>query len=732
MRALLSALVVALSTGCTTIAAGFRQTGPGAVLAHVMPSVVPGQAGGGGGGGSGVTSVTGTANQVIASGSTGAVTLSLPQSIGTGNAPTFAGANFNGTVELGSSSPIESFGSNPINITTAGSQPINFSTAGTLAMSIAADRGVTLGSPTGGDEGAGTINVTGGFYVNGALVTGGSPTWIASSAGGTATSTGASGAFAIGAGSNDQGGAYNTVVGPLAGSITAGTYTTILGANAQGGYESVAVGVNANAVAGYNVNVGGGATYGTSIAAIYAVNVGWEGVVASSGVNVGVSGSVASQGTAIGYHNTASANSFTGGYFATDGGTGGLMVIGSSSGPITQVWVGNGVAGSAPATYHMLADDYLETASSNAPTPTAGHDYLYGDSTAHTLMVSQNGGAYAAIGGISGVTGAPNPALTASSAATAGTVSLVAGNCTTAGNGGAVNITSGNGSGSGSHAGGNITLTTGNGVGSGGPGGTLTLTTGSGAFSGPLNIETGNGAAAGQVSISGGTGTGGTGTGGGVGIVGGNGGASGSGGYVYIDGGNGGTPGSVSISAGSPLNISNGSGAEVQIQGGAANGTGVSGAIDFQTSYPIASGTTAQTLGDRLYISGTVKSMSTTTGTATAFVALGLPTNNASGGAIVSYMIEASDGTHWDTATGSFSVSLVNAGGTVTGTSAAITNESSNCNSGTLTAGATSITISGTYALVNVAPAWTTIVPTTVRLSYTVTSFGNAMTVAPE
>ncbi len=36
-----------------------------------------------------VTSITGTANQVIASAATGAVTLSLPQSIGTGNSPTF-------------------------------------------------------------------------------------------------------------------------------------------------------------------------------------------------------------------------------------------------------------------------------------------------------------------------------------------------------------------------------------------------------------------------------------------------------------------------------------------------------------------------------------------------------------------------------------------------------------------------------------------------------------------
>ena len=42
-------------------------------------------------GGSGVSSITGTANQVIASASTGAITLSLPQNINSGASPTFAG-----------------------------------------------------------------------------------------------------------------------------------------------------------------------------------------------------------------------------------------------------------------------------------------------------------------------------------------------------------------------------------------------------------------------------------------------------------------------------------------------------------------------------------------------------------------------------------------------------------------------------------------------------------------
>jgi hypothetical protein len=46
----------------------------------------------------GVTSITGTTNQVIASASTGAVTLSLPQSIATTSTPTFGGLTLNGAL----------------------------------------------------------------------------------------------------------------------------------------------------------------------------------------------------------------------------------------------------------------------------------------------------------------------------------------------------------------------------------------------------------------------------------------------------------------------------------------------------------------------------------------------------------------------------------------------------------------------------------------------------------
>ena len=49
---------------------------------------------------SGVVSITGTANQVVASASTGAVTLSLPQSINTTSSPTFADLTVNGLLNL--------------------------------------------------------------------------------------------------------------------------------------------------------------------------------------------------------------------------------------------------------------------------------------------------------------------------------------------------------------------------------------------------------------------------------------------------------------------------------------------------------------------------------------------------------------------------------------------------------------------------------------------------------
>jgi len=53
-----------------------------------------------------VTSITGTAHQVIASAATGAVTLSLPQSIDTTNSPVFNGETLNGILFMANTNPV--------------------------------------------------------------------------------------------------------------------------------------------------------------------------------------------------------------------------------------------------------------------------------------------------------------------------------------------------------------------------------------------------------------------------------------------------------------------------------------------------------------------------------------------------------------------------------------------------------------------------------------------------
>ena len=98
--------------------------------------------------GSGVTSITGTTNQVIASSPTGAVTLSLPQDIATGSTPTFAGITLT-SIPLGGSSggtginngastltlggSLATIGAFTAQFTFTGATSVIFPTTGTLA-----------------------------------------------------------------------------------------------------------------------------------------------------------------------------------------------------------------------------------------------------------------------------------------------------------------------------------------------------------------------------------------------------------------------------------------------------------------------------------------------------------------------------------------------------------------------------------------------------------------------
>lgn len=79
----------ALSSSAITINTAGTLTGGGSVSLGGSITIT--------GAASGVTSITGTSNQVIASGSTGDVTLSLPQDIATTSTPTFAGVLLSGS-----------------------------------------------------------------------------------------------------------------------------------------------------------------------------------------------------------------------------------------------------------------------------------------------------------------------------------------------------------------------------------------------------------------------------------------------------------------------------------------------------------------------------------------------------------------------------------------------------------------------------------------------------------
>lgn len=99
----------------------------------------------------GVTSITGTANQVIASSSTGAVTLSLPQNINSGAAPTFVGTNFTSIPNSGLTNSSLTIGSTNIALGT---------TATTIAGLTSVSSTTFVGALTG--VASGNLPLTGG------------------------------------------------------------------------------------------------------------------------------------------------------------------------------------------------------------------------------------------------------------------------------------------------------------------------------------------------------------------------------------------------------------------------------------------------------------------------------------------------------------------------------------------------------------------------------------------
>ena len=183
---------------------------------------------------------------------------------------------------------------------------------------------------------------------------------------------------------------------------------------------------------------------------------------------------------------------------------------------------------------------------------------------------------------------------------------------------------------------------------------------------------------------------------------------------------------------GTPVAGTNSAGSTTTILETPGTGNGPSELVT-QLGWTLASGTTAQTVGDRIDIMGHNITMSNTTATATTVLVLNVPTAGSSGGVIVHYMVSANDGTNWNTACGQFVVVCSNKAGTVTASaSAALVGEVSNANSGTLSAGAVSTSVASQAVSIKIAPTFATIVPTTVTTTITIDVFGQGVTCTPQ
>ena len=243
----------------------------------------------------GVVSITGTANQVIASAATGAVTLSLPQSIGTGNSPTFAGLTLTNpyiagagglhSFQIFTSGTAQTY-TKPTNVTSILIELIGGGGGGGGAAAAAASQGSAGGGGAGGyarlyvASAASTYTYTVGAGGAGGLTTpatgtaGGTTTFSASSlqaTGGAGGSAGTTVALTLNTCVVDAAGGIGTngdenVAG---GAGIGGIYLTSGGRSGKGGdsvYGGGAVGSTTNAVgvAGGNYGAGGGGAFASA------------------------------------------------------------------------------------------------------------------------------------------------------------------------------------------------------------------------------------------------------------------------------------------------------------------------------------------------------------------------------------------------------------------------------------------------------------------------------------
>lgn len=329
-------------------------------------------------------------------------------------------------------------------------------------------------------------------------------------------------------------------------------------------------------------------------------------------------------------------------------------------------------------------------------------------------------------------------------AGTGGSVTLNSGDGGLTGNGAAITLNAGNAGPSGNHNGGGISINSGDSNGTGAAGaisinaGDATTGNGSGGTIG-LRGGVGNGTqVGGSVSILGGS-TNNTGAGGLVLIAAGQSSDTGKGGSATIrsgyGGGNSGDGGDVTITTGFPgtdgiagniyIGQSNGegtdkSGTTTNIYCAVGTGTGAVGKVKiFGDSVGSASGSAYHTDVSRLLINGSV---ALTTTVAATIATLTLASNSSSGGCIT-YLVECTDGTDFQSASGIVSFSAINKAGTKSG-STAPQDESQTRSTGTLT-NVFSVTSGGLVQITST----TSLTPTFYRITYEISCLSAKQTI---
>jgi hypothetical protein len=347
-------------------------------------------------GSNGVTSITGTANQVIASASTGAVTLSLPQDIATTSSPTFVGTNFSGTatsLSIGGNAATASKWATARNLagnSVDGSANVAF--ANKFIVQGTTDTGLT-GAQFLGALGTGLVKNTTSTGVlsiaasgtDYAPATSGSAILYGNGSGGFSSVTIGTGvSFTTGTLSATGSGGTVTSVGFTGGLITVATATTTPAftvAGTSGGipyFSSASTWATSAALTANALMIGGGAgsapattTTGTGVLTALGANVGSAGAFVTFNGALGTpsSGTVTNlTGTAsININGTVGATTATTGKFTTleysSTLTGGTGVIAIGTNQIYKDASGNvGLGTSSPSTYGKLA---IVNASSN-------------------------------------------------------------------------------------------------------------------------------------------------------------------------------------------------------------------------------------------------------------------------------------------------------------------------------------------------------------------------------